>query len=164
MNWYRTAQQKTLYIMRGLSGSGKSTLAKELGQNGIVVSSDNYFMEDGEYKFDPAKLRQAHTWAQRQIEEAMQEGISPIVADNTNVTAWEMRPIVELALKYGYQPEVREPSTPWKFNAEELAKRNTHGVPQEVIEDKLNKWDEDTSLEHILQSKMPWETTTNDKD
>jgi len=159
MSWYRKSQQKqkTLYIMRGLSGSGKSTLANELGKNGVVVSSDNYFMEEGVYKFDPDKLRAAHTSAQNQVEKAMQQGISPIVADNTNVRAWEMKPMVLLAIKYGYKVEVKEPNTPWKLNPVELAKRNKHGVPQDVIEKKLQQWDKDVSLENILQSKMPWD-------
>jgi predicted kinase len=161
--WYRESQQKILYIMRGLSGSGKSTLANQLGEEGVVVSTDDYFMENGEYKFDPDKLREAHAWAQNQIEEVMQRGISPIVADNTNVKAWEMKPIVQLALKYGYKVEVREPTTPWKFDPVELAKRNKHGVPQEKIEEKIEEWDTDISLENILQSKMPWEDTTDEE-
>jgi hypothetical protein len=40
---------------------------------------------------------------------------------------WEARGYVEAALKYGYEVEIREPDTPWRRNAEELAKRNTHG-------------------------------------
>lgn len=164
MNWYKESQQKVLYIMRGLSGSGKSTLANQLGENGVVVSSDDYFMEDGEYKFDPEKLREAHTWAQNQVEDSMKKGISPVVADNTNVRAWEMKPMVLLALQYGYRVEVKEPNTPWKLDPVELAKRNKHGVPQDVIEKKIEEWDTDTSLENILKSEMPWEKEDNEKE
>jgi predicted kinase len=159
MNWYdkirRIAQLKTLYIIRGLSGSGKSTLANELGKEGVVISSDDYFMEDGEYKWDPEKLKEAHGWSLGKVKEAMQKGISPIVLDNTHVQAWEMKPAVELALEYDYNIEFSEPNTPWKFNPEELAKRNKHGVPQEKIEEKLSKWDTNVSLEHILDSEKP---------
>jgi len=163
MNWYKKSKKaKVLFLTRGFPGSGKSTLANELGKDGLVVSSDDYFMENGQYNFDLDKLRDAHTWAQQKIEEGMKQGISPIVADNTNVKAWEMKPLVLLALKYGYRAEVKEPNTPWKLDAEELAKRNKHGVPLEVIEEKIKEWDTDASLEHILQSKMPWEEEDNE--
>jgi adenylate kinase family enzyme len=47
--------------MRGIPGSGKSTTAKKLaGETGKIHSTDNYFMVDGEYKFDPSKIREYH--------------------------------------------------------------------------------------------------------
>ena len=77
--------------------------------------------------------------------------------DNTNVEAWEMKTYVQQGLKYGYQIEIREPNTPWKFDAEELTKRNKHDVPKEVIEESLNKWDKNVEIKDILRSKTPWE-------
>ena len=55
---------KTLYLLRGLPGSGKSTLAKSIG--GIHIEADQYFMEDGEYKFDGSKIKLAHNYCQSQ--------------------------------------------------------------------------------------------------
>ena len=155
MNWYKTAQQKTLYIMRGLSGSGKSTLANKLGEGGVVLGSDDFFMVGDEYVFDKEGKGYAHFWNQGRVEEAMKQGVTPIVADNTNVRQWEMKPYVELALKYGYEVEIAEPQTPWKFDAEELAKRNTHGVPLSVIKEKLKQWEPDPTIESILESEKP---------
>ena len=157
MNWYKQAQQKILYIMRGLPGSGKSTIAEKLGKDGVVLGSDDFFMVDGEYVFDPDALGYAHFWNQGRVEEAMKQQISPIVADNTNVQAWEMKPYVEMAIKYGYKIEFREANTPWKFDAQELAKRNQHGVPLDVIEDKLSRWEPDVTVEEILKSEKPKE-------
>jgi adenylate kinase family enzyme len=43
--------------MRGLPGSGKSTLAKVLaGEHGLVYSTDDFFIQNGEYKFDSKML------------------------------------------------------------------------------------------------------------
>ena len=43
--------------MRGLPGSGKSTKARKIaGQFGVVYSTDDFFMVNGEYKFDPKMI------------------------------------------------------------------------------------------------------------
>jgi NEDD4-binding protein 2 len=102
MNWYKKAQQKRLFVMRGCPGSGKSTLAKQLGQGGVVLGSDDFFMINGTYQFDPNMLSDAHLWNQGRVLSAMKKGITPIVVDNTNTQSWEMKPYVEMAQKYGY--------------------------------------------------------------
>ena len=49
---------KNLYLLRGLPGSGKSTLSTQLG--GSHFETDKYFVgENGEYNFDPSKLKEA---------------------------------------------------------------------------------------------------------
>ena len=156
MNWYKIAQnQKICYIMRGCSGSGKSTLAQELGKGGIVLSSDDFFMVNGKYEFDKEGQSYAHSWNQDRAEKAMRKGMSPIVIDNTHTQAWEAKPYVDMALKYGYKVEIKEPNTPWKFDAEELAKRNTHNVPREVINKMLSNWQPDITVEDILKAEKP---------
>ena len=45
---------------------GKSTLAKRVCNQHI--EADMFFMKDGEYKFDPTKLKQAHEWCREKTE------------------------------------------------------------------------------------------------
>ena len=99
---------KNLYLLRGIPGAGKSTLAKQLG--GSHFETDTFFMVEGEYMFDPTKLRKAHEWCQTQIELAMinnhiTAGLdnSDIVVSNTFTQAWEMDAYNELAKQYGYR-------------------------------------------------------------
>ena len=157
MNWYKTSQakEKVLIIIRGISGSGKSTLAQQLGKDGVVLSTDDFFMESGKYEFDPDGIGYAHDWNIDRSEQAMKKGISPIVIDNTTVEAWEAKPYVNQALKYGYKVKFREPNTTWKFDAEELAKRNTHGVPKDIIEKMINKWQPNITVDDVLKSEKP---------
>jgi len=138
-----------------LPGSGKSTLSKQLGQGGIILGTDDFFMINGKYQFNHEMLTDAHLWNQGRTERAMQKGITPIVVDNTNVEAWEMKPYVIMAQKHGYNIEIKEPNTPWKFDAEELAKRNKHDVPKEVIEKQLSKYQKDLSIDDVLNSERP---------
>ena len=56
---------KQLILLRGLPGSGKSTFAKSLG--GIHIEADQYFMQDGEYKFDASQLKHAHNYCYSSI-------------------------------------------------------------------------------------------------
>jgi NEDD4-binding protein 2 len=166
---YREAFQKTLYLMRGVSGSGKSTTARKLGVGGVVLSTDDYFMQGGRYVYDSSQIIQAHRWNEARAEEAMRRGISPIVIDNTLVKAWEGKAYVELALKYGYQIKVSEPESPqWrKFKpglpdealsllAQELSKKNVHGVPAETIDRMLHDWEPGVRVIDIMKSQFPY--------
>jgi predicted kinase len=92
---------KELILLRGLPGAGKSTLAKTIG--GIHIEADQYFMENGEYKFDATKIKFAHGWCKLRVEHAMEDVLDRVVVSNTFTQEWEMNPYFELAEKYGYR-------------------------------------------------------------
>lgn len=147
-------QEKILYICRGLPGSGKSTMAKQLaGSTGVIYSTDDFFMQNGKYNFNPGKLGEYHQKNFERAKLAMEQGVSPIVVDNTNTTAWEPKKYVQEAIKHGYKIEVKEPNTPWKFDVDELSKKNTHNVPTDSIKKMLNRWHHDLTVDDILNSK-----------
>jgi predicted kinase len=161
-NLYKYSQsKKILYIMRGLPGSGKSTLAQQLGQGGVVFSTDDFFMKGNQYVFDPKMLGKNHASNYARTVEAMKRGISPIVVDNTSVQLWTMKNYVLAGQKYGYQIEFKEPQTEWTWNANELAKRNTHKVPLKSIEKMIQQYEPNASIEEILKSKNPNENNVD---
>lgn len=53
---------------------------------------------------------------------AMENRVTPVIIDNTNCHAWEMRRYVLAAINHGYEVYLLEPDTPWKFSAKELAR------------------------------------------
>lgn len=149
--WVENNSEKLLIIMRGIPGSGKSTLAKQLGKNGVVYSTDDFFINSqGEYVFNPSLLGKNHELNVNRTKEAMIQGVSPIVVDNTNINARAIKPYVYLANELGYRVEFREPETPWKFDAEELAKRNTHNVPLASIQNMIKNFDHSLTPENVL--------------
>jgi predicted kinase len=129
-------------IMRGLPGSGKSTMADRLAEEngGVIFSTDNYFMHNGNYLFDASKLGAAHAWNQRKYQEALERGEEYVIVDNTNTTMREMRPYIKLAGYLGYSVEIMEPDNPERFHVDLCFVRNTHGVPFAAIENMLNRW------------------------
>ncbi len=127
--------KKQLIIIRGLPGSGKSTLAKKLaGEKGIIHSTDDKFIKNGIYEFDIEKLSQNHFENFMDAVKSMQKGTTIIVIDNTNIIAKHCRNYVDAAKTYGYKVVVEETQTPWRFDIEELLKRNIHNVPKESVE------------------------------
>jgi len=115
---------KELILLRGLPGSGKSTLAKAIG--GPVFEADNFFMVDGEYKFNPSLIGVAHNQCQNHTQIAMVEGHEKIIVSNTFTQEWEMKAYYDLAKKYGYRVhsvivENRHGGT------------NEHGVPADKL-------------------------------
>ena len=136
--------EKVVFLMRGLPGSGKSTLAKDLaGEDGRIFSTDDFFMKDGEYHWDPKQVRTAHEWNQIRVAGAMSQNIPVIVVDNTNLQAWEREPYNKLAKENGYEIQVVHPVTGWAWDVSECAERNIHGVPRETLESMLQRASQD---------------------
>jgi len=123
---------KQLILLRGLPGSGKSTFANLLG--GIHVEADQYFMQDGEYKFDASKLKQAHNWCKLRVEHSMEDGADKITVSNTFTQEWEMDAYFELAEKYGYQ-------TSCLIVENRHDSKNIHGCPDDKIEQMRNRFE-----------------------
>jgi len=92
---------KELFLLRGVPGSGKSTLAKSLG--GSHMEADKYFMDKGEYKFEPDQLREAHAWCRNAVSVWMVNNTEKIVVSNTFTMEFEMQPYFDLAEKHGYR-------------------------------------------------------------
>jgi len=93
---------KQLLLIRGLPGSGKSTLAKTLATGGYHFEADMFFMKDGEYKFEPELIENAHDWCRNQVQQSMAINLNLIVVSNTFTMEWEMMPYIALAKEYGY--------------------------------------------------------------
>ncbi|XP_006873286.1 PREDICTED: NEDD4-binding protein 2 [Chrysochloris asiatica] len=147
-----------LVLLRGLPGSGKSFLARILQEDnrgGIILSTDDYFYINGQYRFDVKYLREAHEWNQNRAKEAFEKKVSPVIIDNTNLQAWEMRPYVALSQKHKYKVLFREPDTWWKFIPQELARRNIHGVSKEKITRMLEHYQRFVSVPIIMSSSVP---------
>ena len=150
-----TFMKKELIIIRGIQGSGKSTLARKLaGSDGQIFSADDFFVDDqGEYKWNPCSIAIAHRWNHNRMKKAIKDGVSPVILDNTNVKMWDMvqaRPLILLGIDKGYEARVEEVDTPWAFDAEQLAEKNSHGVPLSTIKKKIAQWVPNISIEDIL--------------
>ncbi|KFV93110.1 NEDD4-binding protein 2, partial [Fulmarus glacialis] len=149
---------QVLVLLRGVPGSGKSYLARTLLEDnpgGIILSTDDYFYKHGQYHYDPDCLGEAHDWNRKRAKEAFEMRISPIIIDNTNIQAWEMKPYVTLAQQFKYKVMFREPDTWWKFKPKELERRNIHGVSKEKIKRMLERYERCLTISSILDSSVP---------
>uniref|UniRef100_A0A915BJQ6 Smr domain-containing protein n=1 Tax=Parascaris univalens TaxID=6257 RepID=A0A915BJQ6_PARUN len=145
-----------LLLMRGVPGSGKSYLARELlaGTNGVVHSTDNYFIENGVYTFDANKLQEFHLRNLKEAKNAMSNGIKPIIIDNTNIYARHMQAYITQAVKFLYEIYFVEPQTEWKMEANECARRNTHSIAVEKISYLLETFEAVSLREMIKPVKL----------
>jgi predicted kinase len=127
---------KQLILLRGLPGSGKSTLAKMIVDNDYCHKEADMFFVDrnGNYNFEPSKIKEAHKWCQEEVEFLMKYKHSPIVVSNTFTQEWEMDAYYKLAEEYGYQ-----------VHSVVVENRhggvNTHGVPEDKLEVMKNRFE-----------------------
>lgn len=125
-----------LYIVRGLPGVGKSTLASIMSttHGGVWRETDVWFVDEEtlEYKFDPAKLAEAHAWCQQDVREWLEAGADPVIVSNTFLQEWEMAPYLDMAAKFNYAVIVIDMRRT-TLTDEELAERSVHGLGAEKI-------------------------------
>ncbi|XP_042649298.1 NEDD4-binding protein 2-like 1 isoform X2 [Tyto alba] len=121
----------------------------------VVLSTDDFFIENGVYMFEPDFLEDAHRWNQKRALKAMKNGKSPVIIDNTNIHAWEMKPYVMMARENRYEVIFQEPDTPWKFNVQELTRRNIHRVPRQKIQRMKEEYEHNVTFHSVLQSEKP---------
>ena len=139
-------------IICGISGSGKSTYCKSNFPDAKVCSADHYFMDDGEYKFDPRKLPEAHGSCLRKFVDLLQSD-GEVVVDNTNTTISEVAPYAQLALAYGHDLEI----IILDVDPEVAHKRNLHGVPEQGVKVQHSR------LVKLAGDLPPWWPTTTVK-
>jgi len=127
--------EKNLILLRGLPGSGKSTLAKLLVDKDYChKEADMFFVDsDGNYKFNPSKIKDAHSWCQQEVEFLLKYDHSPVVVSNTFTQEWEMDAYYKMAEDFGYR--VTSIITENRHGG-----KNEHGVPDDKIEIMKNRF------------------------
>lgn len=130
-----------LFLVRGLPGSGKTSFASAIWNDYAVCEADKFFYDkEGNYNFDPTKLKEAHAWCINEVESKMiehqnnQQYYPEIAVSNTFTQEWEMENYFKLAEKYGYKVvsliiENRHGS------------QNIHGVPEEKLQIMKNRFE-----------------------
>lgn len=100
----------------------------------MVYEADMFFMRDGEYLFDPAKLGAAHQWCKEQVHQIMVNGIQRIAVSNTFTQEWEMEPYIDMAAMHGYRVVSL-------IVENRHGGKNVHNVPAAVIEKMRNRFE-----------------------
>ena len=134
-----------LTLIRGLPGSGKTTRATNTACNDVycvtvTLAADDFMVDaEGNYRFDPKDLKHAHTACQQATRTLLEQGYFVIV-HNTFSQKWEADPYFKIAEQEGCVVDVID-----LFDAgltdEQLAARNTHGVPEETIARMRARWE-----------------------
>lgn len=161
-----TRPDQELIIMRGIPGAGKSTRAAQLVGNGEIHSTDALIEASGDYraffeKMAESKSYMALGWKHKKnlknATQAVADGVSPVIIDNTNIKHADAKAYVVMALEAGLADEniKFEDVGNAGLDAVTLAGRNTHGVPLDKIESMMasHKGQGPITLESVLGKK-----------
>ena len=104
---------KTAIILRGLSGAGKSTIAQQIAGSSAynncsvaIHETDTFFMQDGQYNFDPSLIGDYHAKNLKNFCESIDNGTHIVINSNTNTMHWEYAEYVKYAVANGYNIQI----------------------------------------------------------
>jgi tRNA uridine 5-carbamoylmethylation protein Kti12 len=144
--------------MSGLPGAGKSKLARELQKvlsktkdDCLIVSADFFFMKEGIYVYDRARLGAAHASCFADYLHALQERTPVVIVDNTNLKPTDIAPYMLAAAALGYQSAIVEV----RCDPEMAAARNLHGAELAAVKGMFKLFCE-RQLESYWRV-VPWE-------
>lgn len=127
------------YIMRGVPGSGKSTVANYLaGSEGVIHSTDDYFIVHGEYKYESARLYEYHRKNLAAFRDSISKAVPVVICDNTNIKYSDYKEYVEAAKEADYIVAIVVMPHPDPAVA---ADRSTHNVPEQAIKRMMEEWE-----------------------
>lgn len=170
---------RRLILMRGLPSCGKSWTARRIAadEGGVVFEFDAFFERvrsesGGQRKFHWSRsaLPQARRSQFALVREAVDAGISPVVADDDHRPGPTAKAISSYALSRGYEIEFREPDSAWWRAlrplladkqahtrelgawAQKLCRLSAahHRVPLASFVARIERWDSELTLIDIL--------------
>lgn len=126
-----------MILIRGLPGSGKSTIASRLTFTPLIshIETDMFWVIDGEYKWDAARLTEAHAWCLAETRKLLEKGMIPVVS-NTFTTIKELKPYFDLAKEFSVTPNVILAQGGFK---------NIHNVPEATLKRMRDRFQYDIS-------------------
>jgi len=138
---YWTKEEDEEYERKNEPGSGVNG-----SSSFFVCSADNYFLnEKGIYKYNPRDISKAHNYCQTLCVEQLAAKTPEIVVDNTNTQAWEYALYRKLGEAFGYKVLILEVQCKDEKTLNVFAKRNSHGVNREGLENMWKRWEKDSS-------------------
>jgi len=130
--------KQELILVRGVPGSGKSTLARNLylgNPSFVLLETDQYFYENGEYKFDKRLLGSYHEECRNDTTFYL-EKFRSVVVSNTFTTQKELEPYFSIAKSFKIVPNIILCQGNYK---------SIHNVPEEIIQRMKDRFEYDIS-------------------
>lgn len=124
----------TVFVLRSKSGAGKSFTAEKLSRlpNSLIVCADDYFMVEGEYKFNPQYLHAAHKECQIKFFNALNNKTAEnIIVCNTNTKKSDFEYYEQTAKNFGAD-------VIFMVIENRHGGINQHGVGQETLDRQAN--------------------------
>jgi len=122
-----------LIIIRGIPGSGKSTYAGGCYPRHIKLEADMYFInQNGDYKFDGKKIKDAHKWCFDTACIFMNNGYN-VVVSNTFTRISEMQKYIDHANSLDILVNVIRMNN--EFGS-------IHNVPDEIIQNMKTRFED----------------------
>tara|TARA_B100000963_G_scaffold315203_1_gene294143 strand:- start:671 stop:1759 length:1089 start_codon:yes stop_codon:yes gene_type:complete len=145
---YNEPHNKKVKIIRGVPGVGKRSyvyyLESDLNREFVICDVNDFFIKDGEFKFDGKNLAEAEADTMSCFLHALKNKDKRIYVIGTFEKTWMYKNYIELAKVNGYEVNVTELECKNIKELKHFNKRSVHDVPYSKSLKAFNTWENDT--------------------
>lgn len=123
---------KKLIIMVGIPGSGKSTWVSKNQNQAIVISPDQYLVDQYDYEWTPERAGEAWAYSYQQYAKELTKGVD-IIWDATFLRGIDRSAVLNFAKGFGYHCTAIYFDTPIAICLERNQNRDREPVPEKTI-------------------------------
>ncbi len=145
---YNEPHDKKVKIIRGVPGVGKRSyvyyLESDLNREFVICDVNDFFIKDGEFKFDGKNLAEAEADTMSAFLHALKNKDKRIYVIGTFEKTWMYKNYVELAKLNGYEVNITELECKNTKELKHFNRRSVHDVPYSKSLKAFNTWEVDT--------------------
>lgn len=142
------ADEKIVYIIRGVPGSGKKHLVYHMEHEqtdtySLCDKNDYFVSEGGEFKFDGKNIARAENYSKMRFLNSIHSGINRIYVIGYFNELWMYEEYKKLAEMNNYEVKVIEITCPDVEHLRHFNKRNIYKPPFSKSKSSFNNWETD---------------------
>lgn len=144
---YKSPEQKTVHIIRGLPGAGKKYLVAHLEEFNetefSICDRNKYFVKNNQFNFKGSELSQAEQFSRIKFLDSIKKGVVNIYVINYFNKLWMYAEYIKIAHAFNYKIKILEIPCTDEAHLQYFTKRSIYNTPVNKSRKCYKNWESD---------------------